>query len=359
MSPQSAAGLVLATRPDLLDPHARALLEVVAARGHRHWMLWLYRTGRYQLRIGIGDAVFGFAVGALRRVDPPAPDGHDRHINGPDRDRINAKHGTKLTLAAHGITCVPEGRHFAADAVVDALAYAAALGGPVCVKPDRGSQGVNVAIGLTDPAIIRRAFLHAAAGRGGGGAVVVERSLTGDMIRFYYAAPRVVGIRVSRPPRVIGDGASTIAALVAAKNRERRRRDAPGHKPIPLDADVDAYLARSGLSRASVPAAGEQVTLQLMCVSAAGGDYVNLAPEALHPSYAAFVEDVCARLGLTVVGLDTIVADRSQPLSSSNFAILEINNSPGVVTYDKPWEGPPQDVLGAVVDLMERLAAET
>lgn len=358
MTVPPAAGIALATRPELLDPHARALLGVVAARGHRHWMLWLYRTGRFQLRIGIGAAVFGFASGALHRVDPAAPNGPPDHINGANRHRINAKQRTKETLAGHGVTCVPEGRRFAADGVAAALAYAAALGGPVCVKPDSGSQAVNVAIDLTDPAAIRSAFLRAAAGRGGK-AVVVERSLSGEMIRFYYAAPRVVGIRISRPPSVIGDGVSTIAALVAAKNHERLRRDAPGHKPIPLNADVDAYLARSGLSRASVPAAGEPVTLQLMCVSAAGGDYVNLAPEALHPSYVAFVEDVCGRLGLTLVGLDTIVPDRTQPLTASNFTILEINNSPGVVTYDKPWEGPPQDVLGAVVDLLERLGAET
>lgn len=353
-----AAGLVLATRRELLDPHARVLLDVVAARGHRHWMLWVYHSGRYQLRIGIGAAMFGFTAGALRRIDPPSPDGPARHINGAARDLIRAKHGTKQSLAARGVTWVPEGRRFAADAVEAALAYAASLGGPVVVKPDRGSQGLNVAIDLTEPAAIRRAFLHAAAGRGGD-AVVVERSLSGEMFRFFYAAPRVAGIRISRPPSVIGDGATSIAGLVAAKNAERLRRDAPGHYPIPLGAEVDAYLARSGRTRDSVPAAGEWVTLRLLPNASVGGDFVNVARDAFDSSYIARVEDTCARLGLMVAGLDTIIADRAQPASAATFAILEINNAPGIVTYAKPWEGPPYDVAGALVDLMERLAAET
>lgn len=358
MTVPPAVGLAVATQPDLLDPHARALLVALAPRGHRHWMVWLYQTGRYLLHAQIAEAVFSFAAGALRRIDPAAPNSRGRHINGAAHKTVRSKHAAKQTLTARGFTCFPEGRRFAPDEVEAALAYAAGLGGAVCVKPDLGTNGINVAIDLTEPAAIRAAFERAGGGLGGE-AIVVERSLVGEMVRFVYVAPRVVGIRISRPPSVVGDGFTPIADLVAAKNRERLHRDRPGHYPIVVDANVEAYLARAGMTLDSVPAPGARVTLQLLPNAAVGGDFVNCAPAGIDPSYIAFVETICADLALKVAGLDTIITERARPASPATFAVLEINNSPGLVTYPDPWEGPPQDVAGAVVELMERLAAET
>lgn len=355
-TPPPAIGLPVATRRELLDQHARALLDVISARGHRHWMVWLFHSGRYLLHIRIADAVFSFASGVLRRMDPAAPDGRGLHINGRAFESIHHKAATKRTLAAHGFTCFPEGRRFAPDEVEAALAYAAALGGPICVKPDGGSMGVNVTVDLTDPGAIRAAFARAASGRGGE-AIVVERSLSGEVFRFFYVAPRVVGVRISRPPSVVGNGLTTIADLVAQKNRERLRRNLPSQYPIVIDAVVEAYLARFGLNLGSVPPAGVRVTLQLLPNVAVGGDFVNCAPNAIDPSYVALVEEICGRLGLRLAGLDTIVTDRARPASRDTFTVLEINNSPGLTTYASPWEGAPQDVVGPLVDLLERLAA--
>lgn len=349
-------GLPQPTDPARLDPHARELLCAAAARGHRHWMLWPYGETTCLLRVAIGDTVFGYSGGVLRRMDPGAPNGRGRHINGRGFQTAQSKQATREALAACGCA-VPEGRGFAPDAVAAALAYAADLGGPVCVKPDRGQRGVNVAPGLTEPDDIARAFQRAAAGPGGE-AVVVERSLTGDLIRFFYVAPRVVGIKLSRPASVVGDGFSSIAALIADKNRERARRRCLGHRDLVADDDVLAWLARAGRDLASVPGPGERVFLRGVSNAAAGGDTIA-CPERVHPSYAIRVAEVCAALDpLRLAALDTLIADPGRPLSPETFAVLEVNNSPDVLSYLYPWEGPRQDVVGPILDLMERLAAE-
>ncbi|MBP0650013.1 hypothetical protein J8J40_23500, partial [Mycobacterium tuberculosis] len=119
------------------------MLRAVARRGHEHWCHWHFGGG-CSLRLSIGGAVFDYASGVLRRVAPDAPDGRGRHVNGASFDTVYPKQGAKDFLAARGFS-VPEGRAFAPDAVEAALAYAATLGGPVCVKPNHGKKGINVA----------------------------------------------------------------------------------------------------------------------------------------------------------------------------------------------------------------------
>lgn len=355
---ETATGLALPTRADKLDPHAREVLRAAIARGHRHWMHWRFGDGRLLLRLAVGGAIYSYRSGTLTRIPPATPNGRGRHINGAAFDLIHSKHATKQALAARGFAdATPEGRCFAPDAIDAAVAYAATLDGAVCVKPDFGKKGINVTLGLSDPAGVRAAFARAAAGFGGK-AVVVERSLVGEVIRFFYVAPAVVGIKLSRPPSVVGDGLTALAGLIAAKNAERDRRHVVGHKPIVVDADLVAHLALSGRTLASVPVMGERVFVRALSNGAVGADSVACGPADLHPSYAARVAAICASLApLQVAALDTIVTDRAKPAGPDTFAILEINNSPGVLPYIYPWEGAPQDVAAALVDLMERLAA--
>ncbi|MBP0573384.1 hypothetical protein J8J27_22050, partial [Mycobacterium tuberculosis] len=152
-------------------------------------------------------------------------------------------------------------------------------------------------------------------------------------VRFFYVAPRVVGVKLSLPPNVVGDGATAIADLVAAKNRARDARRLPGHKHLVVDDDVQAFLALAGRTLASVPAAGERVFLRAISNGAVGADSIAFA-DALHPSYVALVEAIGASLApLQVAALDTVIADRAAPASPAGFAVLEVNNSPGVLPY--------------------------
>jgi D-alanine-D-alanine ligase-like ATP-grasp enzyme len=347
-------GLPQPTDPARLDPHARELLSVAAARGHRHWMLWPYGGGPCLLRVAIGDVVFGYSGGMLRRMDPGAPNGRGRHINGRAFNIAHSKQATRAFLLEHGFAA-PQGRSFAPDEVVAALAFAETLAGPVCVKPEFGQTGIGVAPDLIGPDAIRTAFARAGAGFGGE-AVVVERSLAGAVIRFFYVAPRVVGVKLSRPASVVGDGFTPIGDLILAKNQERDRRGRIGHRHILADADVVAYLARTSRDLATVPSPGERVFLRAVSNAATGADTIA-CPGAVHPGHIAEVEAICAALApLKIAALDTIIADPAAPPRSGAFAVLEINNSPDVLSYLYPWEGPRQDVVGPIVDLMQRIA---
>lgn len=350
-------GLVVPVEPLQLDTHAREVLRVARDRGHACFMVWLLDRDarRYRLGIRIGGAVFGYRSGALRRLDPNFPAARGVHVNAGAFQTVISKQGTRDYLAERGFPA-PEGRVFDAHETDAALAYAEALGWPVCVKPDIGKKGLFVVPGLDDAEAVRAAFTAAA---GFHPKVVVERSLVGEVIRFFYVEPRVVGVKISMPPNVIGDGVSDVATLIGRKNAEREVRQLPGHKPIVVNDELHAHLASQGLDLDSVPVAGQRLLLRAVSNGAVGADTIECA-DAIHPSYSALVEEICRSFpGLRIAALDTIVTDRMLPASAETFAVLEINNSPGVLPYLYPWEGRRQDICLAMIEMLERLAAET
>jgi D-alanine-D-alanine ligase-like ATP-grasp enzyme len=179
--------------------------------------------------------------------------------------------------------------------------------------------------------------------------ILVEESIPGDIFRYYYVAPRVVGVKLSRPASVVGDGRSTIAALIDAKNLERRARALPGHRLLTVTSDLHTTLARQGFGLTTVPPAGRRVTLRSNSNVSAGADTIECVA-AVHPTYARQVEAACRAFpGLRIAAVEVKIFDCRQPATPRNHCFIEVNSSPALVQFHHPWEGEPQDVAGAVV----------
>ncbi|WP_029010586.1 hypothetical protein [Azospirillum halopraeferens] len=302
------------------------------------------------LCLPIGAEVFFFRHHGLSRggfaTGPAAP------VNGTAGLITKDKQETGKRLAAAGIP-TPPGRVFAAADRAGALLYAAQCRGELCVKPNSGALGDLVFPGLRTAQEIDDAFRMVAAHYD---AVLVERSMPGHVWRFFYVEPAVVGVKFSRPASVLGDGISSVAALIDAKHRERAARRVVGHFDIPEGHARTFMLARQGLHLDSVPAAGRRVFLHPTSNGASGADSIS-RPGAVHPGYRAMMERACAAIpGLKVAALDVMITDPAQPPTAGTVAVLEINAKPGLLPYHYPWEGPPQDVAGAVIGLLQRIA---
>lgn len=337
-----------------LDPHAVCVRGVARQLGVETEvgvfptasgtpMLWL--------AVQVGTTLWHMRRGTWRLDAAGSP---GEHINGAAADLMLDKSATKALLSAAGLP-VPRGRVFASDAVWGAIAYAAGLGRPVCVKPNDGRRGVLVFPGCRTPNAIAAAFARVARRHAD---VLVEESVPGDVIRYFYVRPRAIAVKLSRPASVVGDGALSVEALIAAKNEERVVRAVPGHHAIVIDRDLRATLRAQGLRLDGVPEAGRRVMLRRVSNGAFGADSLECA-EDVHPSYARQVEAACAAVpGVRISAIDMKVLDRHAPASSRNHWILELNGSPGVLPYHHPWEGRPQDVIGPILrHLAEEAAA--
>lgn len=282
-------------------------------------------------------------------------DGPTALLNGAELHRIvDDKQLTKDLLAAAGVPS-PAGRVFHRDQATDALLYAADQPFELCVKPNQGRQGDLVFPGLRTAHDVASAIAAVIRDYDD---VLIERSMPGQVWRFIYVDGQIVGVKMSRPASVLGDGHSTVAQLIDAHRAERQRRQVVGHHDLRVGHAAEFMLARQGMTYDSAPEAGLRVYLHPASNGAMGADSISM-PGLLHETYLqSALRGFKAIPGLLAGSIDMMVGDPTVPATADNHAVLEVNGRPGLLPYHYPWEGPPQDVTTPIVHLMMRLVEQ-
>jgi cyanophycin synthetase len=257
---------------------------------------------------------------------------------------------TNLILAKHGLPVLPSASFMATD-FAGALAYFRRLPKPVVVKPTRNTYGsAGVVLNVTTPRQFRSAFARALTH---GRDVLVEVQATGDHLRVTVVRDEVLGVVRRIPAHVIGDGRTSIEALIARKNLALRRAD-PGNQllePITIDREVKRLLAARGLRLQSVPAAGEVLYLRDVVSAAMGGELRDVTD--VHPTLLTLARSAARALGPVVCAVDLIVKDPRAPADSQNAVINEVNTTPGLDVANEPVEGIPS--LAAARKILDHL----
>lgn len=220
----------------------------------------------------------------------------------------------------------------------DAADIAERLGWPVVVKPNDASHGLGIAV-AGDAAAVRAAVAEAATLSR---KILVERWHAGRDWRIVVFDGAVVAAYERRPLAVTGDGASTVAALLAA----RRAALAAEGRVLEVEND-DPRLA--GRSLDAVPEAGRAVRLLAAANLSAGGTAVDVT-ERLHADWRDMAIAVAADLGLALCGID-VLADDITAAMAGDWVIPEVNDAPGLDHFAAL--GPAQ--MGIAVDLYRRV----
>ncbi|MCW2706459.1 MAG: hypothetical protein JWM22_301 [Frankiales bacterium] len=197
--------------------------------------------------------------------------------------------------------------------------------GVVVVKPARSGGGGGVTCGVRRTADLVAAFAFALRS---GNRVVVETLASGDEYRLLVLDGEVVSTVLRRPPVVLGDGRSTVGALVAQENA--RRRADPAHAglyPITVDLDAVFTLHAAGLGLRSVPPQGTRVTVKT-AVNENGPRDNDLVVPSHHLREAAV--RAAEALGAELAAVEIITPDASRPLGPAGGVVVEINTSPGL-----------------------------
>ena len=350
--------------PDLMSVHMKAALD---ERGIDNTFMnfpWRDRKGLYKtwLSFSVGEKPYYYASGMLIEAGETDWDlgGRwgkiGRNINYQAWLLIADKFKTKQRLEEASLG-VPKGKMFRRRKIEEAFEAFDTFDKPVCVKPNRGSEGRNVFANISARPWYEQAIRQCAVGCPN---IVVEESVSGHHFRFFYIEPHVVAIRLGVPFQVIGDGVSTIGALMDAKNAERVERALPTHAPYPLNPNILNFLAMQDRDLDDVPAEGEVVVLAGTSNGTAGADTLMVALDEVHPSYLEAVEKACQIMpGLHYSGVDIIVKDMKQPAAPGNYWILELNASPAITGYYYPWEGEKIDIAGMIVDYLATRSVST
>jgi cyanophycin synthetase len=234
---------------------------------------------------------------------------------------------------------LPVARQIKVSSIKAAHAAAEKIGFPLVIKPVKGKKGNGVTAGLTSAESINNAFVRA---HKAGSDVLVESFITGDDFRLLVIGGKFVAAVNRQPPRITGDGKSTVAMLLDRLN-EQPYRD--GFRGFPVEKGTEFYrlLEQAGLTMSDIPVEGQTVTLRSAANVSTGGIAIDVT-EQVHADNREIAERAAIGVGLDIAGIDFLTTDISRSYREVGGAILEINARPGLDLHIWPMIGKSRNV---------------
>src|SRR5262245_31046620 len=211
-------------------------------------------------------------------------------------------------ILARAALPLPEHHEWDASQLESALEFMARIGTACVVKPAGGASGSGATTGVRTRDQLLRARLRAARIDR---RLLIERQAEGDMYRFLFLDGELLDAVRRRPPRVTGDGRSTIRELIAAENSSRLDPAHPVSMPI-LRVDLDCLFAleAAGLSLRSVLPPGETIAVKTVTSQNRISDNETVR-EPVSSDLIDEARRAAAQVGVRLAGVDLITRDLS------------------------------------------------
>lgn len=207
----------------------------------------------------------------------------------------------------------------------------------VVVKPLDGEQGNGVAVDLCSLDEVQRAIEHA---RQFDSRVLLESFHEGADLRIVVIGYEVVAAAIRRPAQIIGDGHTSIAALIEVQSR-RRQAATGGESRIPMDQETLRTVQAAGFDMDSILPRGKELTVRKTANLHTGGHLEDVT-RILHPVLVDAAVRAARALDIPVVGLDLLVPAADQP----EYVFIEANERVGLANHE------PQPTAERFVDLL-------
>ncbi|MDA0703940.1 MAG: N-acetylglutaminylglutamine synthetase [Proteobacteria bacterium] len=209
--------------------------------------------------------------------------------------------------------------------------------GRVVVKLARGEQGVGISVDIATEEEVEGAIGLA---KQHADKVLLEQYVEGKDLRIVVIGGEAVAAAVRCPPRVVGDGSSTIRHLIERQSR-RRAAATSGESTIPLDVETERCVRIAGYSLDDVLECDAKLDVRKTANLHTGGTIHDVTAE-LHPALAAAAVQAAEAIDIPVTGLDFIVPDVAGP----DYWIIEANERPGLANHE------PQPTAERFVDFL-------
>ena len=257
----------------------------------------------------------------------------------------------KELLGKAGIN-VPEGRAFYEETNDgEIVEFAEQLGYPLVLKPTNQGKGKGVITNINNDEELEKS-LQVVREELGFKDVILEKYIDGEEYRLYVVNDQVISGVYRKPPNVVGNGISTISALIKQKNEIRLNNPHIRKLPNPfikVDEIAINYLKKTGYNLYSVPAEGELVYLRRKGNFSEGSDSVDVTDILTPKLKNEAVKALKSIPGLSHAGID-LINTSSNDKHSESFVILEFNASAIMGSHVFPLAGKPRDIPAAIID---------
>ncbi len=292
---------------DALNPYARLIVDEALRRG---------------VHVDITDAEGGFFRLSHGGRSIHCRESLSEMTSGVAMSICDDKAVTRRTVAKAGLS-VPE--QIAADADDETLEAFLAKHQKLVVKPARGEQGRGISVGVTTMKDLRAAIKQA---REVCNQVLLEACFEGEDLRLVIIDYKLVAAAVRRPPRVIGDGKSTIRRLIEVQSR-RRMAATGGESRIPVDAETKRCLEQQGLILDDVLTDRREITVRKAANLHTGGT-IHDVTTIVEPTLVDAACKAARAIDIPVVGIDFMVKSPETP----EYVFIEANERPGLANHE-------------------------
>ncbi|WKZ24888.1 MAG: ATP-grasp domain-containing protein [Patescibacteria group bacterium] len=255
---------------------------------------------------------------------------------------IDDKYLVKKVLSAKGLP-IPKGGGF--SNYNSLLRVFKKLDKPVIIKPRLGSRGRHTTTFINSEEELFKAYKRA---KQLCYWVIMEEHLIGDVYRGTMIGSKLVGVLSGNPPRITGDGQSTILQLIDLKNQNR-------HEGVSVFVPSDytkEFLKKIGYNLNSVLPMGTTIDLTEKIGVSYGGSSAEVTQQT-HPKIKDILEQAAKAIGDPMIGFDFIIKDISADPDNQKWGIIECNGLPFINLHHDPIEGPPINAAAAVWDFVE------
>ena len=304
---------------DALNPYARLIVDEALQRG---------------IHVEITDAAGGFF-----RLSHGGRSIHCRESLSELTSSVamsicDDKATTRRFVAQAGLVVPEQMEADAGEAETEAFL---ARHGKLVVKPARGEQGRGISVGITTTKALKAAVRQA---RAVCERVLLEACFEGEDLRLVVIDRKLAAAAVRLPPRVVGDGRSTVRKLIEVQSR-RRAAATGGESRIPLDAETGRCLAEQGLELDTVLEDGREIVVRRAANLHAGGTIHDVTAR-VHPKLVQAACRAAEAIDIPVAGIDLMVRDPEKP----DYVFIEANERPGLANHE------PQPTAKRFIDLL-------
>jgi len=174
--------------------------------------------------------------------------------------------------------------------------------------------------------------------------LIVQEMVFGKEYRVLILKSRAIGVLEMIPPRIFGDGKSTVRELIEKKQFGK----CDGTK---IDQSLYEILEEQGAAIDVVLEKDQEIFIKKNSCLAEGGETRDVT-SLINPN----IERLCAKaakaMGKYLVGIDVICEDISRDPSEQSFSVLEINGKPDLYIHYKPTHGETRNVIRDIIEFI-------
>lgn len=178
--------------------------------------------------------------------------------------------------------------------------------------------------------------------------LIAQEMIFGKEYRILMLGNKTIGALEMIPPRVFGDGKSTIMQLIEKKQKHT-------HRKTLIDQTLKIILKEQGFSLKHILGVGEIASIKKSSSLAEGGETRDVT-DLVNKKIVSICAQASDAIGDYLAGIDIICEDVLADPDTQTFGILEINGKPDIYIHYNPTHGNSRNVIKDIINFILKLS---